>query len=120
MNTLTLAPYNTKQKKIHPVRNPLEANHIKIYRNIFHLEYHGFGRQVGLELSTNNTTVTMWPDNLAPNAAIVGTVLLHLSFVDVRQTLATVPINLLLGVYSLNLEQRGVWILVRLGPNPQT
>lgn len=75
-------------------------------------KYHGFRRQIGLELSTNDTRVSVRPDNLSPNATIVGAVLLHLSLVDVSQALPSVPPNLLLGVHSLDLKQRRVRVLV--------
>ena len=39
--------------------------------------YHGFGREVGLELGTNNIpTVTMRPSHLAVNAPIVGNLII--------------------------------------------
>ena len=67
--------------------------------------YHGFGRQVGLEFSTNNATVTMRSSDLSPNASVVRTVLLHLGLVNVSQAFAAVPCHLLLGVHSLDLDQ---------------
>jgi len=78
--------------------------------------YHGFGGEVRLELGTDYTAVTMRPADLAPNAAIVRPILLNLSLVNVSQLLPQVPGNLLLGVHPLDLNQRCVWVLVRLGP----
>lgn len=78
--------------------------------------YHGFGREVGLELGANNTTVTMRPNHLAPNAPIVRPVLLHLSLVDISHALTCVPPHLLFRVHTLDLDQRCVWVLVRLRP----
>lgn len=80
--------------------------------------YHRFRRQIGLELSTNNTTVPVRPGNLAPNATVVRSILLHLCLVDVGQALPGVPRHLFLGVHSLNLNQRSVRVLVRLRPSP--
>jgi hypothetical protein len=54
----------------------------------------------------------MRPINLSPNASIVATVLLYLGLVNVRYTLPSIPCNLFLGVYSLNLDKRGVWVLI--------
>lgn len=78
--------------------------------------YHGFGREVGLELGANNTTVTMRPNHLAPNAPIVRPVLLHLSLVDISHAFTCVPPHLLFRVHTLDLDQRCVWVLVRLRP----
>lgn len=88
------------------------------HTNIFNItQYHGFGWQIGSELSTNDATVTMRPGNLAPNAAVVAPILLHLGLVDVRQALSSVPCHLLFGVHSIDLNQGGAWVLVRLRPN---
>lgn len=67
--------------------------------------YHGLGRQVGLEFSTDNATVTMRSSDLAPNAAVMRPILLHLGLVDVSHAFAAVPCHILLGVHSLNLDQ---------------
>lgn len=58
----------------------------------------------------------MRPGNLTPNAAIVASILLHLGLVNVCQFLPSIPCNLLLGVYPLDLNKRGVWVLIYLGP----
>jgi len=47
----------------------------------------------------------MRPGDLAPDAAIVGSILLHLGLVDVCHPLPSIPCNLFLGVDSLNLDQ---------------
>ncbi len=49
---------------------------------------HGLGRQIGLELGSDNTTVTVRSDDLSPNATKVRSVLLHFGLVDVRHSLA--------------------------------
>lgn len=67
-------------------------------------KYHGLGREVGLELSANNATVTMRPNDLSPNATVVRSVLLHLGLVNVRHALPLVPSDLLLRVHSFDLN----------------
>lgn len=58
----------------------------------------------------------MRPGNLTPNAAIVAAILLHLGLVNVGQFLPSIPCNFFLGVYPLDLNKRGVWVLIYLGP----
>jgi len=58
----------------------------------------------------------MRPGNLTPNAAIVATIFLHLGLVNVCQFLPGIPCNLFFGVYPLDLNKRGVWVLIYLGP----
>ena len=122
MKTLTLAPY--KHKKNDQNQKPISSWNKNIIKNNKTLQsqnknYHGFRRKVRLELSTNDTAVTVRPGDLSPDAPIVGPILLHLGLVDVRQSLPAVPIHLLLGVHSLHLDQRRVWVLVRFRPNHQ-
>jgi hypothetical protein len=74
-------------------------------QQLFKKKYHGLWRQVGLELSSDNTAVSMRPCDLAPNAAIMGSLLLHLGLVDVCHALTSIPCNFFLGVDSLNLDQ---------------
>jgi hypothetical protein len=118
MKTLTLAP--CKKTTHNELRNLFIKTHLISIKVTASLQYHGFWWKIRLELSTNNTTVTMRPNHLPPNAAIVGTILLHLGLVDISHALASIPRNLLLCVHSLNLDQRGVWVLVRLGPEPSS
>lgn len=66
---------------------------------------HGFRRKIGGELSTNNTSVTMRPANLAPNAAVVGPILLSLSLVNVCNLLPQIPRHFFLCVHSFDLHQ---------------
>lgn len=79
-------------------------------------QYHGFWGKIGLELSTNNTTVTMWTRDLSPYATVVRVILLNLGLVNVSQAFTKVPRYFLLSVNSLNLYQRCVWVLIRLRP----
>ena len=58
----------------------------------------------------------MRASDLAPDAAVVGATALGLGLVDVRQPLAAVPRDVLLGVHPLDLHQRRGLVLVRLGP----
>lgn len=69
------------------------------------LRSHGFRWEVGLELSSDNTAVTVWPADLSPNATVVRSILLHLSLVDVCHALPEVPSDLLLSVNTLDLNQ---------------
>ncbi|MEX7539451.1 hypothetical protein SGI37_20760, partial [Providencia rettgeri] len=39
------------------------------------LSSHGLWWQIGCELSSNDPTVSMWPANFTPNAAIMGVIL---------------------------------------------
>ena len=79
--------------------------------------HHGFGWQVGLELSPDDAAVAVRASDLAPSARVVGPVLLHLGFVDVGEPLAAVPRHVLLRVHALDLKQRRVLVLVRFRPN---
>lgn len=54
--------------------------------------------------------------DLAPDAPDAGAVALGLGLVDVGDPLAAVPRHVLLGAHALDLQQRGVLVLVRLGP----
>ena len=58
----------------------------------------------------------MRPGNLSPDTAVVATVLLCLSLVDVSHPLSLVPVYLLLSVNSFDLDEGRVWILVGLRP----
>jgi hypothetical protein len=78
--------------------------------------HHGFRRQVGLELGADDAGVAVRAADLAPDAAVVRAVALGLGLVDVRHALPGVPSDVLLGVHALDLNQRGVLVLVRLGP----
>ena len=80
------------------------------------IKYHGFRGQVRLELSSDNAAVTVRPANLPPNAAVVRSILLNLSLVDISHLFTKVPIHFLLGVHSFDLNQGRVWVLVRLRP----
>lgn len=77
--------------------------------------YHWSRRKVWLEFCTNNTTVTVRPCNLAPNAAVMSSILLHLGLVDICHPLASIPRYLFLGVHSLDLDERCVRVLVWFG-----
>ena len=77
--------------------------------------YHRLWWKIWLEFCTNNTTVTVRPCNLTPDATVMGSILLHLGLVDICHSLASIPCYLLFGVHSLNLDQRCVWVLVWLG-----
>nr|GMC63903.1 LIM domain-containing protein WLIM2b-like [Ipomoea batatas] len=50
--------------------------------------HHGFGWEVGLELSSDDATVAVRPADLSPDAAVVRAALLGLSLVDVGHTLS--------------------------------
>jgi hypothetical protein len=78
--------------------------------------HHGFRRQVGLELGADDAGVAVRAADLAPDAAVVRAVALGLGLVDVRHALPRVPSDVFLGVHALDLNQRGVLVLVRLGP----
>jgi len=54
--------------------------------------------------------------HLAPDAPDAGAVALGLGLVDVGDPLAAVPRHILLGADALDLQQRRVLVLVRLGP----
>ena len=58
--------------------------------------------------------------HLAPDAPDAGAVALGLSLVDVGDPLAAVPRHILLGADALDLQQRRVLVLVRLGPASTT
>lgn len=120
MKTLTLHPCTIKPKSqinktdpqtITPTESPKSQR-----------AYHGLGWKIGGELGANDTSVTMRPRDLSPNATVVAAVLLYLSLVNVSQTLPGVPGHLLLGVDVLDLNQGRVWVLVRLRPaqNPNS
>jgi hypothetical protein len=78
--------------------------------------HHGFRRQVGLELGADDAGVAVRAADLAPDAAVVRAVALGFGLVDVRHALPRVPSDVFLGVHALDLNQRGVLVLVRLGP----
>jgi len=54
----------------------------------------------------------MRPRNLPPNAAVMASILLHLSLVNIGHSLAGIPPYFFFGVHSLNLDQGCVGILV--------
>lgn len=74
--------------------------------------YQGSRRQVTPESGTDNSTVTVWTGNLAPNTTELGSILLGLGLVYVGQPLSKVPVHLLGGVHSLDLKKRCAWVLV--------
>lgn len=115
IKTLTLAPCSNKKKIIINSSSQIGKRN-RPNKDEFFNGYHGFGRKVRLELGANNTTVTMRPNDLSPNAAVMATVLLDLGLVYVSHFLPTVPCYLLLRVHALDLNQRSVWVLVRLRP----
>ena len=62
----------------------------------------------------------MRASNFTPDASVVRTLLLNLGLVDVSQTLPAVPGYLFLGVHALDLDQRRVFLLVRLRSKTKT
>jgi len=118
MKTLTRVPCKWNTYLIHKKPNTQKLWHTN-HNSYLKKKYHGLWRQVGLELSSDNTAVSMRPCDLAPNAAIMGSLLLHLGLVDVCHALTSIPCNFFLGVDSLNLDQWCVGILVGLRPNHQ-
>jgi hypothetical protein len=77
---------------------------------------HGLRREIGLELGADDAGVAVRAGDLAPDAPVAGLAALGLGLVDVRHALAGVPRDVLLGVHPLDLDQRRVLVLVRLGP----
>jgi hypothetical protein len=78
--------------------------------------HHGFRRQIGLKLGTDDAGVAVRAADLAPDAAVVRAVALGLGLVDVRHALSGVPRDVLLGVHAFDLNQRGGLVLIRFGP----
>ena len=81
---------------------------------------HGLRREVGLELGADDAGVAVRAGDLAPDAPVARLAALGLGLVDVRHPLAAVPRDVLLGVHPLDLHQRRVLVLVRLGPASTT
>jgi len=77
--------------------------------------HHGAGREVGPELGADDAGVTVRARDLAPDASDGGAVALGLGLVHVGDPLAAVPRHVLLGADALDLQQRRVLVLVRLG-----
>ena len=123
MKTLTLRPCNNvntttelAQNTKVPSRNP----NIAWGGRSSSVAHHRLRRQVGLELGADDARVAVRAGDLAPDAAVVGAAALGLGLVDVRHPLAAVPRDVLLGVHPLDLHQRRVLVLVRLGPASTT
>ena len=123
MKTLTLRPCNNvntttelAQNTKVPSRNP----NIGRGGRSSSAAHHRLRRQVGLELGADDARVAVRAGDLAPDAAVVGAAALGLGLVDVRHPLAAVPRDVLLGVHPLDLHQRRVLVLVRLGPASTT
>ena len=74
-------------------------------------------RQVAEELSPHGANAAMGASDATPDSAIVGPLLLRLGLVHVRDPLAEVKVDLLLGVHAFNAQKGGVVLLVPLGPN---
>jgi len=70
---------------------------------------------VGPELGADDAGVTVRARDLAPDASDGGAVALGLGLVHVGDPLAAVPRHVLLGADALDLQQRRVLVLVRLG-----
>ena len=128
MKTLTLFPctngptqksniqsnQNKQEECVYIKRKKKKNTTIFIIKGKVNAKYHRLGWQVGLELGSNNATVSVRPSDLAPDAAVMRAVLLDLGLVDVGHPLPAVPLNFLLGVHTLDLDQRCVWVLIRL------
>eukprot|EP00239_Pterosperma_sp_CCMP1384_P012106 CAMPEP_0197864876 /NCGR_PEP_ID=MMETSP1438-20131217/43340_1 /TAXON_ID=1461541 /ORGANISM="Pterosperma sp., Strain CCMP1384" /LENGTH=116 /DNA_ID=CAMNT_0043483251 /DNA_START=145 /DNA_END=495 /DNA_ORIENTATION=+ len=76
----------------------------------------GLRGKILAELSPDHTAVSVRAGHLAPDAPVLAALLQGLCLVDVCKPLALVEGNILLGVDVLELDQRGVLILV--GPCP--
>lgn len=74
------------------------------------------------ELGAHNTTVAMRPGNLSPDNPELGCLLVTLSnslalgSVDKGKALAHVELCVVLAVYTFNLDERGVGVLVPKTP----
>lgn len=64
----------------------------------------GLGGQVLPELRAHNTAPAVRPRDLAPHRAVLLAVLLGRHLVDVRELLAQVELDLLLGLHALDLD----------------
>ena len=74
------------------------------------------GRQRLPELAANDSRASVRPRHLSENHPIVRSLLQGLGLVDVGKPLSKVKVGLLLGLDSLQLDQRSVVVLVGLGP----
>ena len=114
MKTLTFPPYTYKETRKKVSKNVIFEARLSTGTRA----HHGFRREVGLELGTDDAAVAVWARDLAPDAPVPRPLGLRLRLVDVRHPLTAVPCHLLLGVHALDLHQRGVLVLVGLRPDP--
>lgn len=69
-----------------------------------HSPSHGLWWQVRPKFCPNNTAVTMWPCNFAPNAPVISSVLLGFCLVNIGHPFAAIPVHFLWCIDSFNLN----------------
>lgn len=75
----------------------------------------GLGRQVSLEVGSDNTVVTVGSGDLTPDDSDLGTSDFLLGSVDVGNSLTQVESGVLGGADTLDLDQRRAWVVHVLG-----